>query len=527
MATTEGGEQTQTERLGRADALVALGFFVAALIPALRVAQWMHFPEEATDPILNALLILDGGDLTHNHNPRFGYGRALTWLPMVAAADGLMDLAMFRAVAAATMAPMAWFAARLLGLGRVASLSAGALLVLSPPVLENLRWGHEAYMSPEWSALAVVGFALLIGEHRGEAGDLSRWGLTRRTVAGALVLGAAWPMALMNHPFAGCLITLFPCVFLVRRGALWRGGLLAVLTAAIVAMPHAWVVLHAGGIGTLARPFGGEPLGLASAGALLSGLDTESVWLLGVAPAATAFGLRETRWLAVATVCAMIVAVALAATANTLGPWYWKPLVVPCAICIAALARGDRKKGGIVLATVVLVVASGSANALRPEEHWSLSRADVIDRIARALDEDGRAHGLAGYGQSGRREPDTVALTIDALLADALTDRLATTPEAIETSPQVVYLEGDELWVEALMSAFPAASPRIDAGPGGIAVTVPSPDDARQIGTRLCELSHDPVHYDDLADAFPHPLSHGQGFDGYRPPGVADCTVRE
>jgi len=524
VARSQEFKEREEPGLARRDAWIALGLFAAALIPALWVARWMHFPEQATDPILNALLILDGGGLTHNHNPRFGYGRALSWLPLVAVSDGLVDLAMLRGAAAATLAPMAWLAARLLGASRLASASAGVALIALTPILENLRWGHEAYLSMEWAGLALVGFAMLAGEAPG-SGAPDRWS-SPRAIGGAVVLGVAGPMAFMNHPFAAGLLALYPASFLARGGTrrVASGG--ATLLALVLVLPHLLVVLQAGGAGSLARPCGEAPLGVAGARALLAGADRPAVLLLVAPLSAFYFGRGPWRWLAGATILGGLVVVTMAASVGLVSPWYWKPLIVPCAVCLAAAAGGGARREGLVLIGVVALFALGSANALQQPDHWSLQRADVIAATAATIDATGRPHALAGYGQADRHGPDALPFAIDAVLADALTRRLVTTPQASADAPQLVYLEGEVDWVEQVGAAFPV-TPHLVSSPGGRLTVVDSSTEAIEIGSRLCRLSEEPVAYDDLGDTLPHPSNHGHGFDGFRPPGVADCAVRE
>ncbi|MCK6528294.1 hypothetical protein L6R50_12295 [Myxococcota bacterium] len=272
--------------------LVALG-----LALRLPVVPHMELTSDGIDPLKEALLVREGRRFFVEHSFLFGYGRAWSFLPLVAGdPGGLLGMGARRAVAQTLVPPLVYLATRLLmgrsplHLGRrVGPLIAAAAVLTNHGLFETLVTGHQTYFGVEWGSLYVLGLAALVSG--------------RALVPAALLAGAALPMMAMNHPFAaagaGALLPVLAGAWGTRR---WRGlGAFALLcvVALAVGWPHLRHVLftpHGGAAGFVQQArdsAGGESLSaLQVLDLLLAGRLRKGGGLLVFGPvAALAFGI--------------------------------------------------------------------------------------------------------------------------------------------------------------------------------------------------------------------------------------------
>ncbi len=537
----------------------------------------MLFPEEALDPVLDGFQLLNGGGLTHNHNPRFGYGRPVSYVPLLALSDGLATFALLRSLCTAAVAPLVYAAARVLGATRSGALAGGAIVAVSPDLLQTVASGHEAYLSAELAAVAVLGFALMAagdvgpgseaGAGSGEAGRSGAGGGAGRGLrpwAGAALFGAAFPLAAMNHPFATGLILLpvfamaAPAPFPTRaRSAAWFVRAAAPSTVALglaigLLLPHLRV-LERVGFSELARPEGGEAMGAAAIPGLFGSSPALGAVVLLAAPLAalaaawlqpdagralargagddgagdasgSAGASARTVILVAAAALTGVVAVAWAGTTATdVNPWYWRPVIPLGAVCLALAARGWVATTVVALAAA-LAVAQAVDRLVDPAEElpWTVLRADVVDLVAEHVDAAGPGWAVAGYGvPAGQRRPELMPLAVDAVLAGRR-DRWAGDVNAMGGSPTIVQVEGPGY----VGRTPPPGLTVVGAGPEGITLAVEDDADARMAGKWLCRGRTDTVRYDDLRD-FLGVLHDGRTVAEGRPPGVSGCVTTQ
>jgi len=503
----------------RRDAAVSVALFLVAAIPCLLVGRAMLVPEEALDPILDALEVLRGGGLFANHNPRFGYGRALSYVPLVASADSLLGFAVARALVTATVAPTIYAASRLLGADRLGAGVAGLLLVVSRDLLQNLGSGYEAYLAPEWSALAVLGVALLAG-----LGADAGWNRPRRW-AGAGLLGVAVAFAALNHLLAVATVVLIVAAGVIGGRRATPAASAALGLAALLVLPQVGVVADAE-FAALARPTGAAALGPGQWKLLFGSSPGVDTALLAIGPAlALAFADRRGRVLGVAGLVMLAAIVAAGSRASDVNPWYWRSALPLGAACLALAAR-DRARwpvaGAVVLAAVVAGARFSDPDA---EPEWSVLRVLVVHEAGVFASAGAGPWGLAGYGHpTGRRRPELLPLALDAVLAGR-SDRFPTDVAAMEGLPTIVQFEGAA--AEALAARpLPHGVTLIGSGRRGATFLAPDAAAARALGATFCELAGGPVRYDDLRDALGL-LREGQTVTEGRPPGVHACAATQ
>lgn len=469
---------------------------------------------------MDALEIRDGRSPLFNRNPRFGYGRTLSFLLLIPGGPDLWGLTVRRAVVQAAIVPAVWAAARLLGAGRLASLGGCLLVAVSQDLLTSLRCGHEGYLAPEWGAVALLGFALLA---------------TGRRWPGAALLGPGLAMAAMNHPFAGVLAVLLVPLALRHGGRnerLRAPTLVALGLALLVALPHLAVVVGVGW-SELARPGGQAAIGLSGAltGYLPPFRDPGAAALVLAPLAALLLNPAAGRRLPAAILAAFGLGVLVAAATVGPAPWYWRPLIPACGVCAALALQGlgDRRwstrwlpGAGAALLVGVAIASAVPQLTQRDVPRWSLWRPQVTRTLAAHLDVDGRPWEVVGYGYpAGERRPEALVFTLDAVLGGA-PERLAR-PEQMGSSPVLVQLEGRGTWVTAVLTAdLPPGVVPLGAGPGGASFAAEDAAAARALGRIACELADGPVRYDDQRDSLS--LLLGEPVTAGRTPGSATCA---
>jgi hypothetical protein len=340
----------------RWDAVVVLGLFAVGALLRLPLAGLGETVDETLDPILSALTFRDDFRLVHPTFFHFGYGRVLSWIPLVLGSpDGLQEVALRRGIVQALIAPTVFVAARLLlqqvpGTGR-ARVLAPALFALVVACNEDLLHtgisGHETYMAAEWLAVVLLAIGLL----------------PRAPRAAPVLLGAAVSMALMNHPLAA------PAIVLLLAPKTWRGRGLALGTALLVLLPQilrASTLLHgAPPPGLAALPALGDQGRLYEVLAVLRSAQHLDVALIVAGSPVACWVLRKTpvRSLAVLACAALALALILVALAGSQQGWYWRPLA-PMGAVLGAVALAvlldDRPKGAPVAALLLVGVCIAS-----------------------------------------------------------------------------------------------------------------------------------------------------------------------
>ncbi|MCP4867665.1 MAG: hypothetical protein GY898_02980 [Proteobacteria bacterium] len=493
--------------------------YVLAAVPCVLIGRSMLFPDDAYTPIVDALEILRGGGILANHNPRFGYGRGLSYVPLAAAADSLMSFAVLRSLLAAAIVPMVFAAARLFGATRIGAVIGAGLLLLSRDLMQNLASGHEAYLAIEWSAAAVLGMALVVADP-----DRGWW--TPSSWAGAVLLGVGIPMAAMNHPLASALFVVAPFLALSQvRAKAVPAAIFGYALALALILPHLGVIERAS-FTTLARPEGMDPRGLGEWWMIIGsrpGLD--AVLLLAAPLLLFVLGGRRTRWVGAVGLGMIGLLIAISAQASVVHPWYWRSAIPLAAVCLALAARGRAAVPiGVAVALALGLSAAWWADP-GEEKLWTMARAEVVDRTAARLEADGGRFGLAGYGYpTGRRVPELLPLALDASLAGTK-DRFSTDVAAMEGLPTVVHIEGVAA-PELAAGTLPAGVEVLGSGPRGATFLARDAAAARELGAVFCGMAGEPVRYDDLRDALGLLLDGVTVTEG-RPPGVHACAATQ
>lgn len=492
---------------------------MVAAIPCVLIGRSMLFPDDAFTPILDALEILRGGGITANHNPRFGYGRSLSYVPLVAASPSLLGFAILRSLLAAAIVPTVYVSARLFGATRFGALLGAALLVLSRDLMQNLGSGHEAYLAIEWSAVAVLGLAMMVADP-----DDSWW--TPPTWGGALLVGLAVPMAAMNHPLAAVLFGVAPAIVLSHiRGKAIPAAAVGLGVAALVAVPHLGVIEQASFAG-LARPEGMEARGLGQWWMIIGsrpGLD--AFLLLGAPALLLVLGPGRARWLGAIGGSMLVVLVLVSGEATNVQPWYWRSAIPLAAVCLAVAAQGKAQIPVAVAVAIALALSGAWLSNPGEPKLWSIARADVVGRTSARLEGQTGPFGLAGYGYpAGRRVPELLPLALDAVLAGA-PGRFPTDVAAMESLLTVVHVEGHPA-PELAAGPLPDGVEILGSGPEGATFLARDAAAARRLGERLCAITDGPVRYDDLRDTLGL-LREGATVTEGRSPGVHACAATQ
>jgi len=330
--------------------LLILALFAVGVLLRLPLAGFGETVEESLDPIFSALAFRDQFQLLHPPFFHFGYGRGLSWVPLVLGSpDGLHEVAIRRGLVQALLGPLVFIAADLLlrqvpgrGPGRLlAPTLLGLLVTCNEDLLHTGISGHETYMSAEWIAVAMVAIACL----------------PRAPRAAALVLGAAIGMALMNHPLAA------PALVLTMAPRTWRGRSMAGGALLLVLLPQllrASTLIH----GALPPNLGVLPP-LEDHGRLYEMLailaptqHLEVAVIVGGTPLAW-WVLRRTGLARLAALgCgALTLSFVLVAVAGSHQGWYWRPLAPMGAVlgAVALTSLLDSRPKLAPLAALVLV----------------------------------------------------------------------------------------------------------------------------------------------------------------------------
>lgn len=541
--------------------LVALG-----LALRLPVVPHMELTSDGIDPLKEALLVREGRRFFVEHSFLFGYGRAWSFLPLVAGdPGGLLGMGARRAVAQTLVPPLVYLATRLLmgrsplHLGRrVGPLIAAAAVLTNHGLFETLVTGHQTYFGVEWGSLYVLGLAALVSG--------------RALVPAALLAGAALPMMAMNHPFAaagaGALLPVLAGAWGTRR---WRGlGAFALLcvVALAVGWPHLRHVLftpHGGAAGFVQQArdsAGGESLSaLQVLDLLLAGRLRKGGGLLVFGPvAALAFGIggallagsrpdsraRAARvaLFGLGALLCIGLAVALGVMVNYVQRYHWRPLLPLLAVAtgggvaVAAdlvagpWARGRphprtrwirRALGGGLLAAAswyVLIPARGLPELLFNFQSYgdagrSLARYSRLGDLLERADPEG-PWVVAGFGHDGSRTAEVVAVVIDRVLRGTPRERFPVHwDEMAPAATLLVYRSSPEDTDRLLGVPLPEGVRVLDGGPSWFAHAARDAAAARAWTRGTCALQpglvvrpEDPFEY--LTVTAPNRASLGQ-----------------
>lgn len=542
--------------------LVALG-----LALRLPVVPHMELTSDGIDPLKEALLVREGRRFFVEHSFLFGYGRAWSFLPLVAGdPGGLLGMGARRAVAQTLVPPLVYLATRLLlGRGpihlgrRVGPLIAAAAVLTNHGLFETLVTGHQTYLGVEWGSLYVLGLAALVSG--------------RGLVPAALIAGAALPMMAMNHPFAaagaGAVVPVLAGAWRTRR---WRGiGAFALLCAVALAVgwPHLRHLLftpHGGAAGFVQQArdsAGGESLSaLQVLDLLLAGRLRKGGGLLVFGPvAAVAFGIAgallagsrpESRARAVrvalfglgALLCIGL-AVALGVMVNYVQRYHWRPLLPLLAVAtgggvavaadlLAGAPRAGRRPHawtrhvrrvlgvGLLAAAswYVLIPARGLPELLFNFQSYgdagrSLGRYSRLGDLLERADPDG-PWVVAGFGHDGSRTAEVVAVVIDRVLRGTPRDRFPVHwDEMAPAAILLAYRSSPEDTDRLLGVPLPEGVRVLDGGPSWFAHAARDAAAARAWTRGACALQpglvvrpEDPFEY--LTVTAPHRASLGQ-----------------
>ena len=348
-ARGSGLTATSSLPLRPADVLVVLGLFAVGLLLRLPLSPFGQTVEEALDPILSALAIRDDFRFVAPPFLHFGYGRGISWLPLVIGTpEGLLEVTLRRSVVQALVAPLVYLAGRSL-IGQVSgSALAPALFALvlatSGDFLQTAVSGHETYMAAEWGAMALLAVASLASAPKRGAG----------------LLGVCLAMAVMNHPLAAPTLLL---LFLAPRG---MPRYIAWSSAALLLFPQALrfgVALVGGFPDELLPPPGSGPHGtLGELLAVFRPASNIEVLILMLALPVSAWLLRGTprrgiAWIGCAAMGLALLEVTISGSSNG---WYWRPLA-PLMALLGSLSLAVLLTRRSWVAPVAAVLACGVA----------------------------------------------------------------------------------------------------------------------------------------------------------------------
>jgi hypothetical protein len=211
----------------RANELVFLvGLFAlahAARLPGLPIAQVLG------DSLGPWWVAYRGAFTTTPHAPPYGWGLAATYAPLLAVSGSLWTAITGLFALHAAASPIAYVAARRLGLRPFAAVGVGLVVAIDRGMIDTTISGAEGYL-----AATLLGLALAIPP---------RFGLS---------VGGVFALAGMHHPLAFCL---FP-LLLPRMG--WSGSVLC----GVLVAPQLWALggaVQAEGSPAALDGFWGEP----------------------------------------------------------------------------------------------------------------------------------------------------------------------------------------------------------------------------------------------------------------------------
>lgn len=364
-------------------AILLAGVYALAVGVRLRHVDEVTLGSDALGQFLGAWTVLNGGTPVPP-NPEGGHSLWVLGLPCVLGGASLADVFSLRFALGALVAPLGAFAAFRLSPSRTLAWLAGALagltLAWDPGLVDTLVASFRGYGAPELVALSVAGAALAKATHRS-----ARW-------TGMALLGAAFVGATGQHPMSAGV-----------------GLGLAVLLLAGNDRKHVVLGLCVAGLATLPRLHWLWQLGSCGAGFLecLGTVATGSAepdvgrwtmlqrafWDRGVvelgwgASLSVATGLvaaashRDSRWLALAGLLAVVGVLGLGLTIQGLRPYHLRA-AMPVLVVAAAVGFSVRPWA---LAVAAACVVFGGARLEAPR--GPVGDLALVDSLGRALAE--------------------------------------------------------------------------------------------------------------------------------------------
>ena len=479
------------------DALILLLLFCAGVAVRLPLVPLLDFSSDATDPIVSALRMLESWNPFLGDSARFGYGRSLSYVPLVAGVDdGLSGFALRRIAIQALIAPVVYVSVRMLTPkgGRshfqwgeelvvvCCALTPAVLLVVHQDLLLNLLWGHHGYLGPEWAALMVLGFCgLLTGS------TLWIW---------PVLMGVSLAMCVMNHPYALSLASLLWVVWVEGRENRdpWRSrsALMAAGLASLALLPHAiYLVLTPGGAADVFESVV-SPAALSVtrpvevAQGLFSHVDAPSALLFSLSvlialslpmfSAGLAGGGLTARAISPVGMGAALSFAALlllGLASRQVHNWHWRMLLPLMAVCVGLVlswlaaeltSRVGEKRGPRVLAWMVAVflsvllsqaVAAGYRSFQSPAEQprESLLQFGQIERLYAALEEQALElpWTLVAVGSPPEQSyARLLPLGLQRALSSESALAFSSSEEHWLRGPTAFYFEGSATWIDRL-----------------------------------------------------------------------------
>lgn len=495
VAGGPGSTVPSSASLRPADVLVVLGLFAVGLSLRLPLIPFGQTVEEALDPILSALAIRDDFRLVAPPFLHFGYGRGISWLPLVVGTpDGLLEVTLRRSVAQALVAPLVFLAGRRL-IGPVpgsvlAPALFGLVLATSGDFLQTAISGHETYMAAEWGALALLAVASLPSAPKRAAG----------------LLGVCLAMAVMNHPLAAPTLLLL----LLAPGGLPRR--IAWGSAALLLLPQAlrFGVALAGGFPDELLPAPGNgPHG--TLGELLgvlrpaSNIDVlilmlalpASVWLLRGSPR------RGLAWIGCAALGLALLEVIVSGSSNG---WYWRPLAPLMALLgslsLAALLTRRSWVAPIaaVFACGVALASVGRTAAAFEDSSSSLRYAGHVTGLGMWL-ERGREVGAWGLraiaDTQGKGRQQLAPLAVDRRLADTEPGLFLPLGEGGDTERGLFHIEAPPEALSGFVALLREEGDLVAIGDHFALIRLHSTAAAPAFEPRLCALGGGTLRFDD------------------------------
>jgi len=478
---------------------VAAALVVLHALLSLPVAPARGMATDFVDPVRGALRVLSG-DLWPLGTAVHGWGRDLSFVPLVAGMESWVEHALRRAWLQCWVPLAAFFAARALlgddrdGPGGLAGpFLAAAVLSFDERLGHVISGTHQGYIAVEWAALMALGVAGLL---RGVRPRLS-----------GLALGIGATMSVFNTPYALALAGVGTIAVVVawRRGD--RGAAALAVGAALALMaPHVGLLLTAppevlypyeasGALLDRMREVVGEqdftavdgvrgftgglvdPAGLAlsaAVGLALVGLGSGRARPLGLA----ALGLA----------LAVPLGAGLSVWVAHTKPWHATPLLpFGAMVAGAGMALGGRRLlelsrvlgavavGAAVVGTAWIAVRGVESRQDRVTEAEVPIRADHLDRVGRLLATGGvdQRDLRAMAGDLTAQQPWQELLLPLVLGGDRPGDG------------EILYVQGGPSQIEEAR-AVPAAGRLLGAGDDWIAWRPTSPDRRRRWTAGFC-----------------------------------------
>ncbi len=524
------------KRVFLVDGLSVLLLFVLGAALRLPLVPLLDVSSDATDPIVGALRIIWSWNPFLTDSPRFGYGRALSYVPLVLGSeDGLSTVATRRALVQALVAPVTYLSMRVL-LSRqefrpsllLGPLFAALLMVVNQDLLQNLIWGHDGYLGPEWASLLLLGFAgLLVGE---------------RVYLWAGLSGLSLAMCAMNHPYAIAAVTVLAVAWWsARRGSdpgRARAALFALAVAALAVLPHlAYLLLSPGSnlSGDLLESISTSPsAGSAWPWQLLSGLFSNIAGQEAVVfSVALVLGLAHrplSRLLPMTAEMRRVMSPLIGSTAAVFAGllllglisrqvhnWHWRmllPFVTASLGMVLAWLGASLEPGGrdwqqsrvrafaagllglgLLLGLMSHSFRLGTDAYIEPAEgaRESLLQLSQVERISGLLQSAGEAEPwtLVAYGVPPEQTyARTLPLALNRVLQPSSKVILAGTRSQWLQGPILFYFEGPGSWIDGVAAhAGVVDATTLWRGTESLAVRADSPEVAMGLGLAVCAAS--------------------------------------